>query len=82
MSYQLRITLEGERAITMLGHRYAWSAAFQEYGAGLHTLSESEAWEIAAAIEEDCEGGHDPLPCLNPRSDLYRALMNLRESIM
>lgn len=66
-----------------VGHRYAWSQwILDTCEVGANALAEHQAWELAEAIEADCEGGHSPFPMLNPHSELYEKLSTLAESIV
>lgn len=78
MPYRLTLTEADESTIAFVGNRYAWSSALLRYSAGTNSLSESEAWSIANAIDDD----DALLPMLDPRSDLASELLRLLESIV
>jgi hypothetical protein len=49
---------------------------------GVNLISEPDAWEIREAIELDTEGGHSPLPMLDPRCELYEKIMDFINCIV
>lgn len=67
---KLVLTNDDLGTIAFVGDRYAWSASMLHLNEGSNDISESEAWDIKAAIEADMVGGHDAYPMLDPRSDL------------
>jgi hypothetical protein len=68
--YQLNLTEEDIKTIAFVGGRYCWSEAMRHLTVGVNLIPEHEAWEIFEAIELDTVGRHDPLPMLDPRSEL------------
>lgn len=81
MGYRLMLTDEDVRTIAFVGGRYAWSEALAGYGPGEHDISEADTWELAAAFEEDMEGGHSMFPML-AAGPLRRRLALLYVSIV
>ena len=81
-AYLLTLTEDDVRSIAFVGGRYAWSNALQQLEAGENHLEEPEAWHIAEAFEADTEGGHEPFPMLDHRSDLASKLTAFWASIV
>lgn len=81
-AYVLTLTEADVRDIAFVGDRYAWSDALRSLDAGENQLAEHEAWRIAEAFATDTEGGHQPFPMLDPRSDLARRLTAFWNSIV
>lgn len=45
-------------------------------------LKEYEAWDLVVAFEEDAKGNHSLFPMLDPRSDLYEALITFMDRVI
>ena len=80
--YRLTLTKVYVDSIAFVGNRYAWSDALRGLEVGDNQLTEPEAWCIAEAFESDTEGGHEPFPMLDPRSDLAAKLTAFWTSIV
>jgi len=81
-AYTLTLTEEEVGTIAFVGGRYAWSASLLALLPGENQLTEPEAWSIKEAFESDTEGGHQPFPMLDSRSDLLAKLMTFWNSIV
>jgi hypothetical protein len=82
MSYTITLTEEETTTIAFVGGRYSWSEALGHFETGENELTEPDAWELAAAFDQDTEGGHSPFPMLDPTSDLYLKLQIFWDSIV
>jgi hypothetical protein len=80
--YQLNLTEEDINTIAFVGDRYCWSEAMSTLDVGVNLITEPDAWEIQEAVELDTEGGHSPLPMLDPRSKLYEKITNFISQIV
>jgi hypothetical protein len=82
MAYRIALSQEDVETIAFVGFRYCWSDALSALEPGENELTEPEAWSIKEAIDRDTEGGHLPLPMLDPRSALYKRLFAFWNSIV
>lgn len=83
MGYRIEITADDIETIAWIGNRYEWSSwAHSTLETGINDLAEHEAWELIDAMAADIDGGHSPLPLLNPHCMLYDKLIALWQSIV
>ncbi len=81
--YSIELTESDCGTIYFVGSRYNWSAWMHaNLCEGVNELAAHEAWEFRDAVEADTEGNHEPLPMLNERSELYRKINALLDSIV
>lgn len=87
--YTLTLTRKETDSVDFVGHRYSWSAALQKLLAYDDdgepepiSISESDAWELLAAFEQDTMGGHSFFPMLDHRSELAGKLFAFMERIV
>lgn len=80
--YRLTLTADDVSAIEFAAGRYAWATQLFGLTAGENRLTESEAWDIKSACEDDGEGGHSMFPLLDPRSELAEKLRTFLERIV
>lgn len=81
MAYTITLTEEDTKTIDFIGSRYLWSEACSVLDVGVNELTESEAWELSEAINEDLEDHRGMLPLLSPSSSLYTKLIDFIDSI-
>ena len=83
MTYTIKLDQADMDVANLVSYRYGWSDWMStNLTVGVNDLSEAEAWEFAAAIESDAEGGHSLLPLLSPYSDLYQMLCKFLEELV
>jgi len=90
IAYTLTLTRQESDSVDFVGGRYRWSDALRKLLAyddetgepDPVRLTESEAWTLREAFEEDTEGGHSFFPMLDHRSELARKLFAFMDSIV
>ena len=81
MNFILNLNESDLRTIHFIAGRYEWSRSLMMLDEGVNALSLDEAFEIAAAIEDDMEGGHGAFPMLERFSGLAEKLTDLYKSV-
>lgn len=80
--YSIEVGMGEDKAIWFAATRYQWADQLIDLGithSGKFALTESQAWMIKQAIEEDYDAC---CPCLSPDTKLYQSLMNLINNVV